>query len=288
MTYDVPGAGALDYFPCRYGQSRLVFRGPWRAARGAYAVALGGEETYGRFVADPWPQLLEGATGRMVLNLGVPHAGPDAWLNEPDVLRLAGGADLRLLQVPGAVNLSNPLYTVHPRRNDRFLRASPRLQRLFPEVDFMDFAFTRHMIRALAARGQPRFAEVAHILAEAWLDRMAALLEALGGRTVLVWLAVRPPPSAADRLRLAPGAPLLVDALMLQALRPRVAGLVEVQSPSFAGNTHGMAFGPMEEAAARSLPGPEAHAAVALALAPWLAKQKGAPKGALSSDPAGS
>ncbi|WP_323040813.1 DUF6473 family protein [Gemmobacter sp.] len=281
MTYEVPGAGALDYFPCRYGQSRLVFRGPWRAARGAYAVALGGEETYGRFVADPWPRRLEGATGRMVLNLGVPHAGPDAWLHDPEVLRLAMGADLRILQVPGAVNLSNPLYTVHPRRNDRFLRASPRLQRLFPEVDFMDFAFTRHMIRALAGRGQPRFAEVAQVLAAAWLERMGALLDGLGGRTVLLWFADRPPPAPGARMQLAPGAPLLVDTMMLRAVRPRVAGLVEVQSPRFTGNTHGMDFGPLEEAAARSLPGPEGHEAVALALMPWLAKQKGAPKGAL-------
>lgn len=281
MTYEVPGAGALDYFPCRYGQSRLVFRGPWRAARAPYAVALGGEETYGRFVAAPWPQRLEEGTGRMVLNLGVPHAGPDAWLHDTDLLRLAGGADLRILQVPGAVNLSNPLYTVHPRRNDRFLRASPRLQRLFPEVDFMDFAFTRHMIRALAARGSQRFAEVAQVLAEAWLDRMGALMEALGGRTVLLWFADRAPPAPGDRLRLAPGAPLLVDMTMLQAVRPRAAGLVEVQSPRFTGNTQGMDFGPLEEAAARTLPGPEGHEAVAQALVPWLAKQKGAPKGAL-------
>ncbi len=281
MTYEVPGAGALDYFPCRYGQSRLVFRGPWRAARAPYAVALGGEETYGRFVADPWPARLEAATGRMVLNLGVPHAGPDAWLHEPDVLRLAAGAEMRILQVPGAVNLSNPLYTVHPRRNDRFLQASPRLQRMFPEVDFMDFAFTRHMIRALAARGPQRFAEVAQVLGDSWLGRMAELLEALGGRTLLLWFADRPPPLPGERLKLAPGAPLLVDTTMLQAVRPRVAGLVEVASPRFGGDTQGMDFGPMEAAAARALPGPGAHEEAARALRPWLAMQKGAPRGAL-------
>lgn len=280
MTYEVTGAGALDYFPCRYGQSRLVFRGPWRAARTPYAVALGGEETYGRFIADPWPARLEAAGGRMVLNMGVPHAGPDAWLNEPDLLRLAAGAELRILQVPGAVNLSNPLYTVHPRRNDRFLRASPRLQRMFPEVDFMDFAFTRHMIRALAGRSPQRFAELAQVLGETWLARMAELLEALGGRTVLLWFADRPPPLPGERLRLAQGAPLLVDTMMLQAVRPRVAGLVEVASPAFTGNTQGMDFGPLEAAAARALPGPEAHEEVARALLPWLPMQKGAPRGA--------
>ena len=281
MTYEMPGAGALDYFPCRYGQSRLVFRGPWRAARAPYAVAIGGEETYGRFVAAPWPQQLERATGRMVLNLGVPHAGPDAWLNEPDLLRMAKAAEMRILQVPGAVNLSNPLYTVHPRRNDRFLCASPRLQRMYPEVDFMDFAFTRHMIRALAARGAQRFAEVAKVLGDAWLGRMTELLEALGPGTLLLWLGERGPPLPGERLQLTPGAPLLVDRMMVQAVRPRVLGLVEVALPEFIGDTEGMEFGPMEELAARALPGPAAHRRVAQALVPWLARQQGAPKGAL-------
>ncbi|WP_028030054.1 DUF6473 family protein [Gemmobacter nectariphilus] len=280
MTYEVPGAGALDYFPCRYGQSRLVFRGPWRDPAAATAVALGAEETYGRFVARPWPERLEQASGQMVLNMGVPSAGPDAWLHEPALLRIAAGARLRIVQVPGAVNLSNPLYSVHPRRNDRFLSASPRLQRLYPEIDFMDFAFTRHMIRALAARGAHRFAEVAQVLGETWLDRMGAVLEALGPRTVLLWFADRRAPLPGERLRLAPGAPLLVDTMMLQALRPRVAGLVEVVERDFFGSSEGKEFGPLEEAAARALPGADAHEAAARALLRWVPKQKGAPKGA--------
>jgi hypothetical protein len=30
MTYDVLGPGPLDYLPCRYDMSRLLFRGPKR------------------------------------------------------------------------------------------------------------------------------------------------------------------------------------------------------------------------------------------------------------------
>lgn len=33
MTYDALGAGALDYLPCRYGTSKLLFRGPRRPVK---------------------------------------------------------------------------------------------------------------------------------------------------------------------------------------------------------------------------------------------------------------
>lgn len=270
MTYDASGAGALDYFPCRYGASRLVFRGPWRAVQPGYVAALGGSATYGRFVAEPWPLRLEQACGRMVLNLGVPQAGPDAWLNDPDILRLASGARLRFMQVPGAVNLSNRFYSVHPRRNDRFLRASPALRRLYPEVDFTDFAFTRHLIRVLSTHGPERFAELAQALSLAWLDRMGALVSALAGPTVLLWFADRAPPLPGQRLTLVQGMPPLVDRTMLLALRPHVAGIVEVVTPDFQGSTEGKVFAPLDMTAARASPGPVAHQAVADALGPWL------------------
>jgi Domain of unknown function (DUF6473) len=273
MACETQGAGAPDYFPCRYGQSRLMFRGPWRAACAGHAVALGGSLTYGRYVARPWPALLEEATGRMVLNLGVPHAGPDAWLNDPDLLRMAAAADLRILQVPGAVNLSNRFYTVHPRRNDRFLRASPALRRLYPDVDFTEFAFTRHMLRALASRGANRFGAVAAALADAWLDRMGLVLAALRGPTVLVWIADRTPDvSGACWPGLSDGAPMLVDARMLAALRPQVAGLVEVVVPEWADGIEGKLFPALEEPAARVTPGPRVHRAVADAMGPLLAR----------------
>ena len=38
MAYDNPGDGALDYFPCRYGKSKLMFRGPRRRLEAPYHV----------------------------------------------------------------------------------------------------------------------------------------------------------------------------------------------------------------------------------------------------------
>ena len=63
-----------------------------------------------------------------MVNLGCLNAGPDVYLNDPEILRIASKADVTVLQVVGAANLTNRFYTVHPRRNDRFLHASPWLQ----------------------------------------------------------------------------------------------------------------------------------------------------------------
>jgi hypothetical protein len=57
----------------------------------------------------------------------------------------------------GAQNLSNRLYTVHPRRNDRFLRASGILRTIYRDVDFTEFHFTRHMLDHLRCLSEDRF-----------------------------------------------------------------------------------------------------------------------------------
>ena len=70
MAYAFPGAGALDYFPCRYGTSRLLFRGPRRMLDRPYVALLGGTETYGKYVPQPYPALIEAETGLRMVNLG--------------------------------------------------------------------------------------------------------------------------------------------------------------------------------------------------------------------------
>ena len=128
------GAGALDYFPCRYGASRAVFRGPERDLSRPYVALLGGSATFGKYVATPFADLVEQALGQPVANLGAQNAGPDFYLADRATLDIAARARVAVVQVTGADTLSNPFYTVHARRNDRFLAASPALRDLYPEV----------------------------------------------------------------------------------------------------------------------------------------------------------
>ena len=89
MTYMNMGRGSLDYFPCRYGEGKTMFRGPKRKAEGDYIAFLGGTETFGKFVARPFPRIVEEQTGQPALNLGMAHAGPDAYLADDTLLRIA-------------------------------------------------------------------------------------------------------------------------------------------------------------------------------------------------------
>ena len=269
MAYAYPGEDSLDHMPCRYGRSRLLFRGPRRDVSGRYAVVLGGIEAYGRYVPRPYPVLVEAALGLPVVNLGCPNAGPDAWLGDPAVMEIVGRAVVVVVQVPGAADLTNRLYAVHPRRNDRFLRASPLLQTIYRGVDFTDFSFTRHLLQSLHAAGEARFALVAEELRTAWMARMGALLARVPGRKVLLWMADHAPGPRRD---VPLGEPVLVDAAMMETVGEQADAVVcaVVSARARAQGVAGMVFPAMAEPAARGLPGVAAHEEVTAALLPVL------------------
>ncbi len=267
MAYAFPGEGALDYFPCNYGKSRLLFRGPRRSLDRPYIAFLGGTETYGKYVPDPFPDLVEDEIGFASVNLACVNAGVDVYLSEPEVTDIARNAEAVVLQVVGAVNLSNRYYTVHPRRNDRFIAATPLLKSLFREVDFTEFHFTRHMLTTLEAASRDRFEVVAEELRRAWVERMKSLLAALPKRTVLLWMAEAAPMPKGGRKGLGQD-PVMVDRAMMDDITPKVAAYVEAVASAEArmASLEGMAFAALEALAAAALPGPSVHRDVAAKL----------------------
>lgn len=267
MAYAFPGEGALDYFPCNYGTSRLTFRGPRRSLERPYVAFLGGAETYGKYVPDPFADLVEDELGFASINLGCINAGPDVYLAEPEVIRIAQGAEAVVLQIMGAANLSNRYYSVHPRRNDRFIAATPLLSTLFREVDFTEFNFTRHMLTTLEATSKERFEIVAEDLRQTWLARMADLLGQLPARTVLLWMSDGPPMPNTLRRGLKED-PVLVDRAMVAEIIPKARAYVEAVTSALArqASLDGMAFAALEALAAAALPGPSVHREVAAKL----------------------
>ena len=254
----------LIYETCRYGTSRMSFRGPPKPLDRPYVSVLGGSEAYGRFVRRPFPDLLEATLGETVVNLGCMNAGLTIFATDQGIIQIAGAARICVLQVLGAQNMSNRLYSVHPRRNDRFLRASDRMKRLFPDVDFSQINFTGHLLQTLTqAEKEPR--ELLHgEMRYAWLARMRGLLRAMPCPVVLLWLGPRRPDDPWDIRN--PFDPLYVDRDMLDALAPDVAGLIEVprQAEDALAGKH---FDAAHREAAAASPGPAFHAMVARALA---------------------
>ena len=261
------GAGALDYSPCRYGAAKAVFRGPACDLTRPYVAMLGGSPTFGKYVDQPYPALVGQALGHPVANLGGLNAGPDFYLSDPAALKVAAGAKVAVVQVTGAEALSNPFYTVHSRRNDRFLAATPRLRDIFPQVDFAEIHFTRHLLQVLERSDAAACAQVVQGLKDAWLARMRQLLGQLPQRRVLLWIAEAPPPEQA--LTLDP-APPFIDRTLLDALRPEVSDLV-IATPSPRARALAaldMTYPETEAAFAACLPGAAMHAEVAGLLAP--------------------
>jgi hypothetical protein len=269
MAYAFSSAGALDYSLCSYGASRLLFRGPRRQTDRAYVAVLGGSECFGRFVPRPFAQILEKDLGLPVLNLSQQNAGTDVYLLDPYILHLAGQASVTVLQIMGAQNISNRYYTVHPRRNDRFLAASPQLRALYPNVDFTEYHFTRHLLMALQHASPAAFASLVEGLRADWVHHMQKLLGHIGGQVILLWIGDTPPPPAGDEIDLFAN-PMLVDMAMVNSAAQKARDVVyAIASPEArAKGTEGMTFDPMDLAAAAALPGPYIHREISEALLP--------------------
>ncbi|SDF06862.1 DUF6473 family protein [Limimaricola pyoseonensis] len=254
MRHERIGAPAPAALRCRYGTSRLEMRGPARRLDGRYIAFAGGAETFGPGADQPFPALVERRLQTACVNFGASGAGVEALLKDPEIVPICAGAQATVLQVTEAAMLSNRFYTVHPRRNDRFLRASSVLRALYPEVDFSEYCFVGHLLGALHETDAHRFEAVRDELRCAWHWRMRRLLEAISGPVLLLWLRTEAP---------APGRwPAHVTPAMVKALAPLVQEVVELPL--------GASAAPAPVPA--HLPAAEDHRAAAEALTPRLSR----------------
>ncbi|MFA3920353.1 DUF6473 family protein [Ruegeria hyattellae] len=261
MSYQAPGAPSPEDVTCFYGNSKLPVRGPRRALDARYLACLGGTETFGRFVPTPYCELLERRLRRKTVNLGGVNCGLDAWLGDPDLISIAKGAELCVLQLSALHQLSNRFYRVHPRRNDRFLRASDGLQALFPDVDFTEIHFTGHLMRHLQAADAERFETVQTELERVWLDRMQHLIAVLDTNVVLLRLQIETENLIGD--------PAPVSARMLSRIAPQAQATLDIPvHPAGQSMELGdMIFGTLQQPAAEHMLGPAAHQVIADRLA---------------------
>ncbi len=238
---------------CRYGSSRLSFRGPVRELGDHFIAVVGGSETVGRHVEQPFTDLLEARLGSTVVNFGQFNGSIEVALHDTFIPNACRDAALTVVTLTGAANLSNRLYAVHPRRNDRFLKASPTLLSLYPEVDFTSIHFTRHLLTTLKAARPDRFGDVVSELRMAWIARMRTFLDRIGPKVALLWC-----PQDMEEQAFGPLGPdpLFVTRSMVQSLQSLVRRIVvvpisgEVGSMSFDQRTHEQ----VADALARDLP----------------------------------
>jgi hypothetical protein len=215
-------------------------------------------------LTEPWPKLLEAAVKRPVVNLGVQNAGIDAYLNDPGALTTAANAKVALVQLGCGQNTSNRFYAVHPRRNDRFLKASDALKSLYPEMDFTEVHFTGHLLSRLQSICPDRFSLVVREVQDAWRARMRHLIGQLDGKVVLLWFNAFPLGDGADWLT---GRESFLTRAAVQPFAPHVRSIVEVVPEDWRAGSDAMIVPPFEKARAEGLPGAEAHAQAAREIA---------------------
>jgi hypothetical protein len=260
MSFEHRGRMPLDYRPVTYPGSVLRFRGPACRMDRPYLLCLGGAETFGRFIYAPYAAQLDTALPIDVVNMGVMNGGLDVMSGDPAITAALHGARAVVLQIAGAQTMTNRFYAVHPRRNDRFIKATPMLRTIFRDVDFTEFHFTRHLLTHLRALSPDRFAVLEAELRTAWLARMSAFLRRTPVPVHLLWLSRRAPGDTGCRGGLGED-PLFVTPEMLEAIEGQAASLT-IAAPAVSSDpavTRGMFFAAREEAAARALPGPDLH-----------------------------
>ncbi|MEM7719582.1 MAG: DUF6473 family protein [Pseudomonadota bacterium] len=255
----------IDYGMRALPGSRLQVRGPVPDFDAPFITVLGGTETFGKYVEEPYPALLEARIGMPVMNLGVAHAGLSLFSDEFALLDIAAKSEVTVLQVLGAQNMSNRLYSVHSRRNDRFLGVSPALRDIFPDVDFTDINFTGHLISTLRAASGYAFGVLVEELKWAWVQRMRRILSLIDGEVILLWISDRDPIEALDGYDVVE--PQFVDAEMLADLQNDFSDIVKVVTGA-ANSLEGKVFSVNEKDAALCVPGPDVHERIVEALTP--------------------
>lgn len=273
MSFAFVGHGPLDYRFVTYEGSRLRYRGPAPARDQPFVLCLGGSETFGKFIAQPYAQRLGALTGLEVANMGAMNAGLELILHDAAIADAMARADAIVLQVTGAHAMTNRFFAVHPRRNDRFLRASDILRIIYRDVDFAEFHFTRHLLGTLQSLSEDRFQIVADELKMAWMARMRTVLNRAICPVHLLWIGHAPPNEQGFCPDLGPD-PLFVTRQMVEEIAKDAASLTicVTDEEEAARPARGKFFAASEENAARALPGPEAHGRAADQLAQAIAQ----------------
>lgn len=274
--YQKADQALINYDGYEWGRLNQLYRGPKPDLSHPYIACIGGAQTFGRYVDQPFPALLTEELGMTVANFGTPNAGPGFFLRDSVVLESASSAELCIIQVMSARSLSNRMFKVQVNRNAQVEAVSRTLESLFPHVDFETFTYAHNMLNQIADDDPDAFLAVEAELRAAWVARTRSLLQSIQTRRILFWFSERDPDSEnpADMQDSALKYPQFVDREMLEAVAPLADAVIKCVTAR--GYPHSLLkdgetvlqtpFG-MPVTENRYYPTPEMHADAAKALA---------------------
>jgi hypothetical protein len=196
------------------------FRGP--LGRGPDAIAwLGAAQTFGRYVTEPFAQIVGNRLDLGTLNLGSGGKAPQYFLRNPELLEEVNRCRIAVIQVMSAKGCDNSLFRSNVG-GAKGLRADTGTQ-------------TRSLtiITELLAQGRRREARrIARESQAAYVQGMRSLFEAVRPPKILFWISFKNPTPAnrGYRRTLDSGFPQLVNSRMIRQIRPLANRFVEVVS----------------------------------------------------------
>ena len=205
-----------------------------------YVAFLGDAAAFGRGGQAGLAQLVAEALQAEVLDLCVEGAGPRFYLDDIALLSRAAGARVCVVHAMCASAISNRMFAVRPRGNQRLTGVSDLLAGIYPDVPFGRFSSVRTMLRHLHRLDPARFRLVRDEMRSAWVGRMDSLLRGIDAPTVLLWCAGHAPGTVPTGPEEAWRAPLFVDRAMLEAVRPAADAYAEAVAPDDVSTNSGL------------------------------------------------
>jgi hypothetical protein len=144
-------------------------------------------DTFGGKFPDPFSAMLEREMCLPNLNLCAQHSGAGFYTEDDAIHEIIENAQVVFIEALSIVNQSNPFYRVHPRRNDRFVTAVGLLYDLFPETDFVECHFTKHLITKLITIDAALADIVFRTLRDQWLRNLTIMRARWCAKTVVHW-----------------------------------------------------------------------------------------------------
>jgi hypothetical protein len=200
-----------------------LFRGPIPDLSQPYVACIGGAQTMGRFVQDPYPAQLSTALNVPCLNLGLGGAGPRFAL-QPPVLELLQRSRLVVVQVFSGRSASNSRYdnTLSGRNNGRCVRTGKT--KLYEEF----------LADLIALDDESLIRRIINETREDYAYSMNELARAITAPKVLLWLSHRKPdytPKLNSVFGIGNHYPQLLDTATLDSFRGAYDAYAECAEP---------------------------------------------------------
>ena len=189
VSYELCGDGRTSsrFYSLPIRQFKKFVSGSEKIVQASLWCLHGGADTFGGKVSNPFSAMLEREMGMPILNLGAQHSGAGFYIEDDAIHEIIESAQVVFVEAPSVVNQSNPFYRVHPRRNDRFVTALGPLHDLFPEADFVECHFTKHLITKLITIDSVRADIVFRTLQDEWVRNLTIMCVRWRAKTVVHW-----------------------------------------------------------------------------------------------------